>query len=355
MSFATAASRQHEKKTRQRLSQGSLGGVVQLLDFQLVATPYGPRPSRLTLFIKDFKILGSAGSGVKGVPRPIEDAGEMSVFLEKLAKQRRGQDQSESRGPSTCQSSPKTSSTQSPVLKDGFHEDTQPEPLATSFATQIPRFQAPKKSSEVCVENGDDTLATQPSPSDPNTHCGERVKPLALHKVSNADLLNLLGPKPQIKRAGQSSMAPKDTLTERSQDAVDHEAETDLEERNTNAAFGELDPSRLQDTSAVPQKSGSNLAPEEVSEEENLRSTPTPVSGTASGPPRPPLSPGPSTAAKDGPIVRSALAPPKASSKAPNDVSKMRDRRHRISKRDIRIAKEQDKLLNRSDCKYSLT
>lgn len=71
--MATSAVQKFFTESRKRVNKGILGGLIQILDFEVVATHLGPRDSRLTLLIKEFKSLGSEGSSIfGGIPRPIE-------------------------------------------------------------------------------------------------------------------------------------------------------------------------------------------------------------------------------------------------------------------------------------------
>ncbi|MCJ1471942.1 hypothetical protein MMC13_000584 [Lambiella insularis] len=90
---ATISSRAVEifgEKYKKRVTDGTQGGIIQLLHFEVVATHHGPKPDQLTLRIQDFKPLGSDGSGVFGNPKPIEQRNRVQEFLEEL-KTLRGQ------------------------------------------------------------------------------------------------------------------------------------------------------------------------------------------------------------------------------------------------------------------------
>ena len=82
--FATSAAHKYRAETRKRLTQDSLGGILQITEFEILATHLGPRPSRLTILIKDFQNLGSVGSGGFGFPRRLNDLPEIIKLLDRL-------------------------------------------------------------------------------------------------------------------------------------------------------------------------------------------------------------------------------------------------------------------------------
>ena len=84
--FVTPAVEAYESKYKKKLTEGTLGGLVQLLEFQFKATHLGPRADRITLYVEAFKILGSEGAGIMGdTPRPIELRPGIAKALEDLA------------------------------------------------------------------------------------------------------------------------------------------------------------------------------------------------------------------------------------------------------------------------------
>ena len=82
--FATSAAHRYGQETRKRLTQDSLGGILQITNFEILATHLGPRPSRLTILIKDFQSVGSDGSGGFGAPRALTDLPEVIKLLDRL-------------------------------------------------------------------------------------------------------------------------------------------------------------------------------------------------------------------------------------------------------------------------------
>lgn len=85
--MATSAVQKFFTESKKRVNKGILGGLIQILDFEVVATNLGPRDSRLTILIKEFKSLGSEGSSIfSRIPRPIEVNREVQKLSERLKR-----------------------------------------------------------------------------------------------------------------------------------------------------------------------------------------------------------------------------------------------------------------------------
>ncbi|KAL8651859.1 MAG: hypothetical protein Q9210_003020 [Variospora velana] len=84
--ISSSAAAEHEKRTRKRITDGTLGNIIQLLQVEIVATPFGPRSSRITLLVSKFRVIGSDKSSQFGIPRPFEVTQDGQQLLEKLEK-----------------------------------------------------------------------------------------------------------------------------------------------------------------------------------------------------------------------------------------------------------------------------
>lgn len=85
--MATSAVQKFFTESKKRVNKDILGGLIQILDFEVVATNLGPRDSRLTILVKEFKGLGSEGSSIfGGSPRPIEVNREVQKLSERLKR-----------------------------------------------------------------------------------------------------------------------------------------------------------------------------------------------------------------------------------------------------------------------------
>lgn len=134
--IASEAALAFEKKYWKRITEGTRGCVIQLLQFEIVVTHLGEPSEQLTLLVQEFKHLGSDGSGTFGEPQPISGKGSLRILLAELtgfrnreaAKRRVGQNGLNTR--SSC-------SEEYVVASDGKNEDGERD-----FATQKPRWQA---------------------------------------------------------------------------------------------------------------------------------------------------------------------------------------------------------------------
>jgi len=131
--IASGAVNAFEKKCRKRITERTQGGVIQLLQFEIVVTHLGEPSEKLTLLVQEFKHIGSDGSGTFGHPQPITEKISLQNLLTELkafrdqeaAKQRANQDGFETRSARSEESS------------NGFydeHDDGQRD-----FATQKPK------------------------------------------------------------------------------------------------------------------------------------------------------------------------------------------------------------------------
>lgn len=135
-SITNQASQQYAKKKRRKLTEGTVGGLIQLHEFEIVATHLGPRDKRLTLYVKDFKSLGSDGSGSFGVaPQAIESREGTKELLNKLADLRRHKPDAHSQQSATA--SPIRSQPSTQTSEAGENQDS-----LVDFATQVPRSNA---------------------------------------------------------------------------------------------------------------------------------------------------------------------------------------------------------------------
>ena len=160
--FSSASTQEYKRKNQREVYEGTLGGVFQLLEYEIRATSFGPKSSQLSLYIIKFKNLGAAGSGVFGqIPRSIEVDydNEAPALLAKVAAQRRKRDSSDSQGPSTRQVSPRSNNIQSPASDLGPPVNDQSQ-TDSGFATQLPRAQSTLPSIKPPAKAGNNGLGT---------------------------------------------------------------------------------------------------------------------------------------------------------------------------------------------------
>ena len=136
-SISNQASQRYVKEIKRPLTQGTLGMLIQLHDFEIVATHLGPRDKRLTLYVKEFKSLDTGESGNFGVaPQAIESREGTKELLNKLADLRKHGmhiQSAESAVESPMESQPSTQ----------ISEATNDQDSQAGFATQVPRSVAP--------------------------------------------------------------------------------------------------------------------------------------------------------------------------------------------------------------------
>lgn len=183
-SITNQASQRYAKKNKRNLTEGTVGGLIQLHDFEIVATHLGPRDKRLTLYVKEFKSIGSDGSGNFGVaPQAIESREGTKELLNKLADLRRhGPDahSHQSAAASPIRSQPCTQTSDA-----GENQGSQ-----IGFATQAPRSNA--------------SVVSKPKPSDPTTG-------INIGSISSANSVKSLPP-PTKRKYGSSlatSLSPR--------------------------------------------------------------------------------------------------------------------------------------------------
>ena len=212
--IAVSASREYQHTQRKPLTEGKVGGLIQIQDFEIVATHLGPRTDRLTLLVKEFKSLGSDGSTGFGVPRPIESIdGEKYGLLEKLRKLRTQEKVTSTQGPSARESSAAASSMQSQFRTKPL-SNSVPQESQAGFATQVPNVRDLQKSRPLDqATNGSSNEGSKKSTKSPGLPAnlaegmtppisskGQAATGKSNPKSAPADLLRLLEEKYQPKK-----------------------------------------------------------------------------------------------------------------------------------------------------------
>ena len=82
--IASAAVEEFYRQHGRRVTENTRGCLIQLLQFEIVATHHGPPDDRLTLRIQEFKHIGCDGEGTYGNPRPIIKQDGIKQFLNEL-------------------------------------------------------------------------------------------------------------------------------------------------------------------------------------------------------------------------------------------------------------------------------
>lgn len=353
-----------------------MGGLIQLQEFEIVATHLGPRDKRLTLYVKDFKSLGSSGSGQFGVaPQAIEGREGTKGLLKKLADLRKRGGDAHSEQSATA--SPIGSQPSTQISEAGMSQESQ-----AGFATQIPRSNVPNLS-KVKPQSSFTSRSAKPLAPPANGKHGTSLagtsKPLPVQaapqrRSTTKALLGLLlncksaAPAPEVVSEPTTKQPPGRLGASIGPTLVEGDGEFP---RNINLTLGDENASRaptstpkrkrespinsprkktaddhgldrIDKTSESPaanhdidNKARSEAAVTEASINtlSTRRANPS-ISGSAKMHPKVPL-------------VASTDSVPKLTSSA----SSQNTGRKQISRRDVDIPKDQEVLLNRADCK----
>ena len=322
------AALQYHDDTQKRFTNGTVGGLIQLLDFEIHAIPYGERPKRIILHINKFKPLGSNGSGLYGLPQAIEDRREIFVIVEKLKEFREQENNVRARSrPNTPHK--KSLLTSQPTLDHGSQ---------AVFATQIPlsrvsaggsrKPELQRKgagSSPRIIESNVETSITSnaPSPADSESQ----------HEQSDVEVLRSARPQKRSFAGTKSTATSHNDLL-----SILQAAQGVL---NNNLRPVESAPLQANVASSedLPPFSGSNTTSQQP---------PRPIASTSSR-----TSPKSRvfTTEKKSPKEnqRRSNTPPVETKSTANATSKKT--RNRIKRHDVMISKDQEALLNSKDCK----
>ena len=385
-SITNQASQRYAEKNRRKLTDGTVGGLIQLHDFEIVATHFGPRDKRLTLYVKDFKSLGADGSGNFGVaPQAIENREGTKELLNKLADLRKHEldpHSEQSPAASPTRSQPSTQSSEA-----GNNQDSQ-----VGFATQVPTSIAPvirrskalRSTASINVastpfadnaklsahpaklKHGNPLASTlnppqvQAAPQRPSVSHRKALLGL-LRNHNRASLAPSLIPEPALEQSpGQLTASSQPLTGEKENEAsqIDNLAPSDP---NAGRACIGTQKRKRQSPETTPRKKTSNdvdlqgidngresLAVDHQLENKassGVAATKASIDLLCSQPSNPSIS-------ESANFHRNALPEPvHPITKTTSPVSDQNTIRNRISSRDVSIPKDQVALLSRADCK----
>ena len=360
-----------------------------MLEFEIVATHFGPRDKRLTLYVKDFKSLDSGGSGNFGAaPQAIESREGTRALLNKLADLRKHGSDAHS-GQSAAESPMSQLSTQ--TSEPGNDQDSQ-----IGFATQVPRSGAPILSKSkslgsntgVSIESTStadsakslahsmktkhgnplegtlNPLQAKSAPERPNTS-NRKVLLNLLRKHKSIPLVPEHNPDTTLRQSPGRVIAPNEHITgERSQALrVNGPAPTDA---NTVRTPVKVQKRKRQSLETSPRKKNSNGRDlQEIRDDREILAGEHALETTASSGVgvaeafndtlhSQPTSPSVITSINHRPnasLEPSVLSTPRSTSPA----LAQKTIRNGISRRDVSIPKDQEILLSRADCKLFLS
>lgn len=310
--IAKDAVERYKKKTGRRLTDGTLGGFIQLLEFEIVATHIGSRQKRITLFVTEWHPLGANGSGGYGMPRPIEDGPKIKELIQKLI-QFRAQESARRQTVSRQQHSNNIVMSQPDTIGS---QENSPRHTQTMFATQAPLPKRPADSSPTAKAFSSRSVV-------------DSSKPL-LHK---------------------SQAHAKPSLSEAKQTLTDGEALLSLLQRskkqlpNANAASEDPTKSHLANRSTTHAEPGAFAV-----QVDSMRPPPIAAREIVDNPAQSPIPASLPAASEDrigGHVTETAT---QLDQPMQNKGETMTSFPKRISTRDVRITKDQEKLLNSVDC-----
>lgn len=377
-SITNQASQHYAKKNRRRLTENTVGGLIQLLEFEIVATHLGPRDKRLTLYVKDFVSLGSNGSGNFGVaPQAIESREGTKELLNQLAGlQRHGSDL---HSELSATASPSGSQPSTQTFEAETHQDSQ-----VSFATQLPRsnvpvVRKPKPPSLTPRNNVGSTSTAKSSKFLASPTKGKHGNPLAStlgsvqaqaipQRKSVNDNQALLGLLKNIKSAPRAPEVISQSTTEQQTGRTtpsngpavigrENEASRDItfapsDDSISRAPIGTQKRKRQSPVNTSRKKAADvheTFAVEHGLDEARSGAAETEASiSTLISQPASPLISESAILHHNAPLDPSVHS----LSKLTSSVSGQDTGRNRISSRDVKIPKDQEILLNHADCKW---
>ncbi|KAL8801332.1 MAG: hypothetical protein Q9182_004538 [Xanthomendoza sp. 2 TL-2023] len=198
--FASTAAIQHEKKTGTRITEDTVGNIIQLEDAEIVASHiHGiPRTSRITFRIRKFKVIGADTSGQIGDPRPFDATFEFDELLRKLATFR-GAGETSSRASST-HGTPKKTSPVGPQL--GHFAPVNPDRVGSQqLFSQVPIHFSPSDSMEMVGQKNSIELRVPRNPiakHNPSTNRKPTLIELVKAKNAPKSKSKALGNRPPI-------------------------------------------------------------------------------------------------------------------------------------------------------------
>ena len=327
------AARRYYKKAKKRFTNGTVGGLIQLLDFEIVARDWGARPKRITLFVKKFETLGANGSGAYGVPQSVEDRPEVRLVAEKL-KEFRDQEKAAKELLSKQNSPNKTPSLSSQLNIDHGSQAmfaTQ-APLPRAFAGTNGNIKGQSNGTGVgprTIENKFEVSST-PDSSSQSTSGDQNEE----HEPDKVKTLHMEPPQKKAVFGKKPAATTHKDLLSILRGAT----------KTSNKKFP-LSVSAPARADIIPSNAIASLPATKITTEQ----LPPPVPDTPSSPhcktPTSPLIP-----------VTTTVSPGEDQSRSniqikPSTIATSKKMRNRINGYDVKISKDQEALLNSRDCK----
>ncbi|KAG7005665.1 hypothetical protein G7Y79_00018g044720 [Physcia stellaris] len=148
---SASAAERFERQEERRVTEGTLGAVIQILDYEIVAQHHGPKRTKITMLINNFKHIGSDGSASFGTPCSIECLPPIIEVLEKL-QTLRAQEHQTSQLPASLKSGMDPVSQSNSISSADDNVDRS----QAIFATQVPQLQSRKSHREGSLKRHND-------------------------------------------------------------------------------------------------------------------------------------------------------------------------------------------------------
>ena len=205
--ISSTAAADHLKRTGKRVTDDTLGTIIQLQNAEIVATHLGPRPSRIMLFVNRLKIIALDKSGMFGSPRPFDATSEFSRLLERLTALR------VSNGSTSGDQHAGTLGKMSAVVpkQEGFTSVDNNPPGSQQLFSQLPSHYAPRDIDLRAIEEQSAGLHLLQDST--------KIHEQTLHDNVNtrkAALLKMLRAKGTVKSLANDVTAPQEQLVEHS-------------------------------------------------------------------------------------------------------------------------------------------
>ena len=358
---AAAAAERFEREHKRRVTEGTLGAVIQILDYEIVAQHHGPKRTKITMLINNFRHIGSDGSPPFGNPSSLECQPPIIELLEKLQKLRaQEQPSSQSLAPFKAATIVSASQANSVSSADDSLDKSQAE-----FATQIPRLQSKKRLREGSLKSNEyqnNALYESDSVRSLNTVKDNDGSDRALDaKSSFRHEVQALELSPSHDRQASSNAVD---IQKNSSDQSDSENRVPEQEEPEKLPRNEIDHALAKRTESLlcflkrDNAKRDNLGQRVPKPCEQIKQDPQGPVRAASAASKDP-SPDRQTKASLPPFQRSRVTKPARKSRKvwtlvslPAIFANIMQASTRITGRDIRISQNQRDILDRTDCEY---
>lgn len=147
--FASSTVRAYISEYRKRITADTVGGIIGIAQYEVVATHLGPRQSSVTLLVQDLQFRGCQSSPTFGQPEPIQERQRVVQLVGQLRELKsvealdtpKDSEKDELTSPSSNRSQ-----TESPFVSGEHHGNDEHSVLASqvAFRSQMPQNKEPQ-------------------------------------------------------------------------------------------------------------------------------------------------------------------------------------------------------------------